>query len=837
MAQMQGPGCIYRIWSANPMGRIRLYLDGDREPTYEFDFDRLFRGGYEDFKPPFVYKRDGQQSASDCYLPIPYARSCRVTADRRHSQYYHIGYVTYPAGTEVATFKWPLDAAAKQAAATVAARWSHCGDDPRPPAPGDATVTKSVTLLPWKPVVLADLPGPAVIKTLKARLAGDERYVWRKALLEVWFDDEHKPAIVCPLGEFFGTGWQPNEYRSYPLGVVGGQGYSYWAMPCHKRAKVQVTYRGGAPVKLDLTLRWQQVKQLGPDAALFHARWRREAPGKVFDYPFLDAGGAGRFVGVALFIDHPVPGWWGEGDEKVWVDGEEFPSTFGTGSEDYFGDAWGIRDLEQPSFGCNLRKDTRTSCYRWHIGDSIPFSWSYRMTIENYPPFAEDYTSVTYWYQAPGGRDFFNSENIDDWRPWGRSMPYTVEAEDAWIDQLDGFPKPISDDGLAAEFSHGLAVDFGFRNAGMSTPEGSFELERRDVYTPTAYVAVTEHGREVALFDVIVDGQRLRPLEDRRKEGRITFEGMLLPAGRHRIALHHTEDGPLGVDCLQLEPSMQVAGALEGEAITPIRIEQGKADVELARLRWSRGGQLLFLPEKPGANMTLDLPGTDALSANMIVQLTTGPEYGDVQLKWLGQPIGDVVSCYSVTPGLRKVALGQVRVPDRDRLLTVEVVGRHADATGLRVGIDYVLLDRILYPGAVEAETAPVLKSRGGGLSTQENPWMRELSGHAQLFFTNQEQEGAVELGFSVPADGDYEVFACFSHSHDYATVQVAVDGESVGNRVDLYAPTWVHGGETRLGTVALKAGRHTIRFQSAGKSPASKGYFMGIDCFRVSGK
>ena len=837
MAQMDGPGCIFRIWSANPKGLIRFYLDGATEHTYEFEFDKLFRGEYEDFKPPFVYKRGGQQSASDCYLPIPYAKSCRVTADKRHGQYYHIGYMTYPSDTAVETFKWPLGEEAKQAAAEVAAKWTNCGTDPRPSAPGDATIQKTVTLEPWKPLTLADLEGPAMIKTLKAKLTGDERYIWRKVLLRIWFDDERQASVICPLGEFFGTGWQANEYRSYPLGVIDGEGYSFWAMPVHKRAKVQVVHRGTAPVSLEFTLKWQKLDLLPANAAVFHAKWRREAPCKIFDYPFLEARGPGRFVGVALYIDHPVPGWWGEGDEKVWVDGEDFPSTFGTGSEDYFGDAWGIRDLHQPSFGCNLRQATRTCCYRWHIADHIPFAESYRMTIENYAPFADDYTSVAYWYQTPGGPDFFHSETADDWRPWGRSMPYTLEAEDIWLDRLNGVLKPIADEGLPYEYSHGLAVDFGYRNPTDKTPDGTIEIAQRDAYYPTVYTVVTEHGREVALFELVIDGMTLKPLDDRRREGWITFEGAYLPAGPHTIALRFIEDGPVGIDCLKLDPSPKVRDALEAEQLTPVKIERGTADVEMARLRWSHGKQLVFLATEEGASLALELPGEDAVDANLTAQITTGPDYGDVRFKWLGQEVGGVISCYSDKPGLRTVALGKIALPAADRLLVAEVVGKHDDSTGYRVGIDYIMLEEILYPGAIEAETAKVLKAQGGGTSVQRNAGMSGLSGHAQLFFTNQDKDGFVELEFSVPGEGDYEASAWFTHSHDYATVQVSVDGKKLGSATDIYNPNWTHGGETTLGGIHLKPGKHVIRFQSVGKNKQSKGYFMGIDCFRLQPK
>ncbi|TFG87954.1 MAG: DUF2961 domain-containing protein, partial [Gemmatimonadales bacterium] len=133
MAEMAGPGCIVRIWSANPTGTIRLYLDGAAKPTWEFPFADLFQGRVAPFARP-VAGMNGR--GANAYLPIPYARSCRVTADKAHRQYYHIGYLTFPEGTPVRTFRLPLDDA-ERAAVTSATQALSRGE----PANQDAKTT------------------------------------------------------------------------------------------------------------------------------------------------------------------------------------------------------------------------------------------------------------------------------------------------------------------------------------------------------------------------------------------------------------------------------------------------------------------------------------------------------------------------------------------------------------------------------------------------------------------------------------------------------------------------------------------------------------------------
>src|SRR5262249_47792332 len=105
MMDIDGPGVIYRIWSANPMGKIRMYLDGAERPNYEWDFPDLFDGKLYPFIKPLVYRRDKPQSASDCYLPIPFAKHIKITADKAHGQYYHFNYVLYPKQKQLASFR------------------------------------------------------------------------------------------------------------------------------------------------------------------------------------------------------------------------------------------------------------------------------------------------------------------------------------------------------------------------------------------------------------------------------------------------------------------------------------------------------------------------------------------------------------------------------------------------------------------------------------------------------------------------------------------------------------------------------------------------------------
>jgi len=453
MAEMNGPGCIYRIWSANPQGEIRFYLDGAKEPTFALPFADLFSGEVYPFVPPLVWQRvDPKKNvprASHCYVPIPYARSCRVTVFPQQKMYYHIGYQTFPPDTKVQTFRLSLSRKEKGTLQHVRKALRNAFDaSTMNTKAGQAEVEKSigrkdivppdqkarftvlrklgqaifgsdqVLIQPGQQAIVAELKGPGMIAEFLARLVCDDPQAFRTVWLRVYWDGEERPSIEAPLSEFFGSSFGPTIYHSLPMGKTSKWFYSYWRMPFRKSGRFVIANESSKAAQVYYRIRRDRMR-LPDNTAYFHARWRHDPMSKDFDYPFLECTGRGRFVGAAQFVHNVTGGWWGEGDEKVYVDGEKFPSTFGTGSEDYYGDAWGIRWFSNPYAGCPYTSTEKRgpgqlqSCYRWHIGDFIPFERSFKMTIENYSAKKapgtprNNYSSIAYWYQMPGGTDFF----------------------------------------------------------------------------------------------------------------------------------------------------------------------------------------------------------------------------------------------------------------------------------------------------------------------------------------------------------------------------------------------------------------------------------------------
>ena len=427
LAEMEGPGAVVRIWSANPRGTLKVYIDGAVQPTFQADFAQLTRGDFPGMPVPIV----GIHSmGANCYLPMPYQTRCKVVVADPGSLYYSVDYRTFPAGTQVEPFHWPLTALEQQAVMQLADRLAH--PEQAPSYPGARRQRGQQELAPGATASLVELSGPGAITALRMKVelptdlvAG--RKALRGLLLTGSFDEAPNPQVWAPLGDFFGTGPGLNLFRGLPTGCTEEGCYSHWYMPYERSARLTVLNDGPAPVRLSWEVEHAPRADSFASWMHFHAKWRREYPNRTFDWPFLEASGQGRYVGVALAVWNPSRGWWGEGDEKVWVDGESFPSWFGTGSEDYFGYAWCSPQVFSHAMHAQPLCEgpgnaNYTSVNRWHVADNIPYQRSFLVTIENYGQ-DKDYACVSYWYAAPGGSDFFQPDPAESRLAYHEPLP------------------------------------------------------------------------------------------------------------------------------------------------------------------------------------------------------------------------------------------------------------------------------------------------------------------------------------------------------------------------------------------------------------------------------
>ncbi len=288
--------------------------------------------------------------------------------------------------------------------------------------PDPASNDDSKRPIPGETLVLADLQGPGVVTHIWLTIAANE-YGWPRLLrFRVYYDGSTTASVDAPVGDFFGVGHgQERPVNSIMVrnASSGRARNSYWPMPFRKSCRITITNEGRRRVSnVYYHVDWKKVPALPADIGYFHAYYRQEIPAVAGrHYEILNVSGRGHYVGTVLSVVQAAPGWFGEGDDYFYVDGEKKPSIEGTGTEDYFNDAWSLRVAEGPYIGVTVADGTdtgaRLSAYRWHVPDPIPFKSSLRFVIEHYgwtynndgtvrSGFEERpdlFSSVAFWYQ------------------------------------------------------------------------------------------------------------------------------------------------------------------------------------------------------------------------------------------------------------------------------------------------------------------------------------------------------------------------------------------------------------------------------------------------------
>lgn len=281
---------------------------------------------------------------------------------------------------------------------------------------------------PGETLTLLDVDGPGMVTHFWNTIAALDPFYGRSVVFRVYYDNNELPSVQAPLGDFFGVGHGVNKsYTSLPV-AISSHGLSrtcYWNMPFREHIKVTVTNESPIyPVEdFYFYMNWEKHDSLPEDTMYFHARYNQAMPAPPGHYTILDTKGRGHYVGTVYSSQQVEIGWFGEGDDFIYIDGAELPQLRGTGTEDYFNDAWGFREFATPFHGVTLYEGVyasdRVSAYRWHITDPIPFKESMRFTIEHRGSVFDEtapiddfsltrsnerpdwVSSVAFWYQYP----------------------------------------------------------------------------------------------------------------------------------------------------------------------------------------------------------------------------------------------------------------------------------------------------------------------------------------------------------------------------------------------------------------------------------------------------
>lgn len=427
-----GPGAVVRWWMtfSGPdafSGTIRIYIDGNPVPAVEGDVLEIVSGNLLTIEPlassvsPLT---EPERRGHNLYLPIPYSKHCKITYEcdavkiepnkRVPSIYYNICYREYNKNVEVESFSMDVlkraETAVKQTAEKLLAPFEPLAE----------VQEKSGKLADNETLELEISGTDQAVSGIALKLNADDlNQALRSTVLVISFDEN--PTVWIPVGDFFGTGYQLHPSKTWFTKVdTTGWMDARWLMPFKNNATIQVVNYGAQPVDVALKVGTENYKW-SSKSMYFGASWHEHnqvatskndsLPGDEwhFDMNYVKVGGQGVYVGDAVTVFNTVDGWWGEGDEKIFVDGEKFPSSIGTGSEDYYGYAWCRPEvfshpfIAQPA-GYGSFHPGMSVNMRYRSLDAIPFEHEINSNIEmwHWVKTRMNYAQSAFWYAKPG---------------------------------------------------------------------------------------------------------------------------------------------------------------------------------------------------------------------------------------------------------------------------------------------------------------------------------------------------------------------------------------------------------------------------------------------------
>lgn len=421
-----GPGVITRIWmtSTNKNGTLRFYFDGNRLPDWTIPAYDLMKwniqagNGLRQAHPNYDPKFDGR-GGSTLFLPISYAQNCKITLEEHNStatppRYYAINYRTYPHDTSIETFTYDVYEKNLSKIQTVDSILLQ------PLIHKKNLTEKTETTLNPNEHICINLPqGEYAVNTIKIVVKTEQPELYeqlmRKIILETEFDK--KKTSWVPLGEFSGGGLGAPNVKSWYLDSDGkGSITSRWFMPYKNDGKIILTNHSNESVHIFVSANIEEHSWID-NTLYFHASWKQENnlplvvcghennPSNAYDWNFAYIEGKGVYMGDVLSLFNYSPRWYGEGDEKIWVDDDIFPSHFGTGTEDYYNCSWAPVIPFQTPFGGAPRADKPSShgyntFFRSRNLDAIPFKNMFQFDLEmlSWKPGAVDYSTTIFWY-------------------------------------------------------------------------------------------------------------------------------------------------------------------------------------------------------------------------------------------------------------------------------------------------------------------------------------------------------------------------------------------------------------------------------------------------------
>jgi len=686
---------------------------------------------------------------------------------------------------------------------------------------------------PGETQVLCELEGPGEIRHMWFTLASRDRRFNRTVVLRMYWDGTSVPSVESPIGDFFAAGnGMRAELNSLPVQVTSyGRALNcYWRMPFRTRARIEVANEGKHDLCIYWQFDWMQLPAPPPDMCYFHARYRQEFPAKPFaPYVIFDGKGAGHYVGTVFSLQSSFASWFGESDDRFYIDGEEEPSIVGTGTEDYFNDAWNLRLFSNANTGVTIKEpnaeDCRFTAYRWHIQAPVTFTRSLRVDIERRSyalvvdpetgakttydfKFRPDFcSSVAFWYQ----KDI--AVPSEPFPPAAARVNKEVFVEAAGEDQrLRASPgvKAATRSNRVANQKRALHVESDGPGGWLEIP---FRIEEAGKYSISVYQILTLAG---GVWKVGLRG----PAGDIALDDAMSFHDIFVTRRENypesflygtwwekKVGIHALEPGKYVV---RFESAGAATCDLDG--------------ISIRRFPWDdlHGWMQRYLAEEA------------ALFAARIAEARTAVAALAARIEGYRRATGAYPRALEDLGAVARDPWGQsyrYEAPGRFLPAAFDVYSVHGNsrAPGGWIGnwpSPYVM------PGACEGEALQVAAADAGvapvvqALDINAAP---PLSGGKLLFVPFREEGARVDLELPPQAPGRYRLDARLVTSRDYGILALSLDGRRLASAIDAFTPKL--GIKTvPCGEVELRDVPSVLRLEAAGRNDASQGYRAGLD-------
>ncbi len=732
---------------------------------------------------------------------------------------------------------------------------------------------------PGETMDLTTLEGPGEIRHMWFTIAGRDRRYPRTLVMRIYWDGADVPSVETPIGDFFaaGNGMRAN-LETLPIQVTSyGRALNcYWRMPFRRSARIELTNEGRNTLCVYWQFDWMELPKAADDMLYFHARYRQEFPAKPFSpYVIFEGRGEGHYVGTVFSIQCSYGSWFGESDDRFYIDGEREPSIVGTGCEDFFNDAWNLREFSNPNTGVTIKEpngeDCRFTAYRWHVRAPVTFRKSLKVDIERRSyalvtnpetgerehydfKYRPDFcSSVAFWYQKTIARPPDRFPPVNE-RINPEIFIETSEIADEIETSADVTARRSSN--RVCNLKRGLYVD----NRGIG---GWFEVPCRveeegkhsisvfqclyrtggiwkvtlvgpDGETPDGETPAGENpAGEIELDRAMDFYDPYLAWKENRPENFLYGTWFEKKLGIHKLA---PGDYTFRFECVGSNPLARAADA--DEPGYNCRLD----GISLRRFPWDdlHGQMQQYLADEKALFAAMVKQATQTVAALDAAvkhfRLDTG-QYPATLDELLERP-ARLAAARGHWPYVKSLPADPWRqsfryaCPGQFNPDGFDVYSVHGNSRDPAVWIGN-WPSPFHIRGAIEGEDMTVAAiSEGAGTSRQQIgiASFPPLSRGRLLFVSLKNRGDSIDLALpSSLKPGKYVLRTRLVTSWNYAVVRLSLNDTPLGQPVDTYTPKvdarWVD-----CGQVEIKPGQNLLRLQVIGQNPSSTGYYAGLD-------